>query len=808
MSKLCIVALVFLWIQVAGISQNSFSGKVGIKNTESPLPGAIIYFPDLKQGAVANPEGKFRLNNLPAGSFLVEIRSLGYKSYINYIKIAGNVTLNIELEESVTEMNEVVVTGSVVSTQKLLNPIPVVSLAHHELERNSALNVIDGLTKVPGIAQISTGNAISKPIIRGLGYNRVLVLHDDIRQEGQQWGDEHGVEIDDNSIDKVEIIKGPGSLIYGSDALAGVLNFISTPTLPDGKIQSLVQANYQSNNNLMDYSLNNQGNINGLNWLVRGTYKKAGNYRNRYDDRVYNSGDNEKNLNGYLGLTKSWGYSFLRFATFNQELGIIEGERNEDGRFITLVPQPGDILEETEVSDNKLRSYDIDIPRQKIQHNRLQMNSKFLLGEGSLQTDFGFQNNVRKEFADFAEPETEELHFSLNTFNYQVKYILADMGGWQNIAGIGGMTQHNHNKGEEQLIPDYTMNDIGIYVTTQKTWEKFHIAGGIRYDNRYINSKELLNEGVDFPLHSTDYKFEGFKKHFSNLTLGIGITGNISKSSVIKLNYSNGYRAPNLAELATNGKHEGTFRYEYGNRNLKPEVSHQLDAGLTVSTHHLSLEVTPFLNNIQHYIYLHKLTSVLGSDSIPDPDDPSPAFRYKQGNALLYGGEISIDVHPHPFDFVHLQQTFSLVRGTLKNQTDSTRNLPFMPAPSYRAEIKLQKIQIKRLRNPYALLEYNYYFKQDKIFKAYGTETSTPSYALLNFSMGAEIISAKNEPLFSIYFMINNIADVGYQNHLSRLKYAPENLATGRAGIFNPGRNFTVKLEIPIVFKGSKIVEE
>jgi iron complex outermembrane receptor protein len=808
MSKLYIIVLALLFIQVTANSQNSLSGKVGIKETENPLPGAIIYLPDLKQGTVANADGKFRFNNLPSGNFLVEIRSMGYKSYINYVKITGNITLDVALEESAVEMNEVVVTGSVMSTQKLLNPIPVVSLTEHELERNSALNVVDGLTRVPGVAQISTGNAISKPVIRGLGYNRVLVLHDDIRQEGQQWGDEHGVEIDDNSIDKVEIIKGPGSLMYGSDALAGVLNFISTPTLPSGKIQSTAQANFQSNNNLMDYSLNNQGNINGVNWLIRGTYKKAGNYRNRYDDLVYNSGYNEKNLNGYLGLTKSWGYSFLRFSTFNQELGIIEGERNENGRFISFVPRPNDVLEETEVSGSKLHSYDIDVPRQEIRHNRVQLNSKFLLREGSIQTDFGFQNNVRKEFADFAEPNTEELHFALNTFNYQLKYILPDMGGWQNIAGIGGMTQQNRNKGEEQLIPDYNLNDLGLFLTTQKTWEKLHLAGGIRYDNRYVNSKELLKPGVDSPSQANDYKFEGFKKHFSNITLGIGVTRNITKSSVIKLNYSNGYRAPNLAELATNGKHEGTFRYEYGNKSLKPEFSHQLDAGVTVSTHHFSVEITPFVNSIQHYIYLNKLTNVLGSDSIPDPEDPAPAYQYKQGNALLYGGEISMDLHPHPFDFIHLQQSFSLVRGILKNQTDSTRNLPFMPAPNYRAEIRIQKIQFKRLKNPYALLEYNYYFKQNKIFSAYGTETPTPSYALLNFSMGAEVTSAKNETLFSVYFMINNIADVGYQNHLSRLKYAPENLATGRTGIYNPGRNFSIKIEVPIVFKGSKNIEE
>ncbi len=796
--------LIYILLQLFAISvsgQNSLSGTITVIETGLPLPGAIVYLPELMQGTVSNSDGKFRINNLPAGTFLVEVKNIGFNSYVNYEKINGAVNLDVKLAESAVEMNEVLVTGSLISSQRLLNPIPVSSISRQELNRSSSYNIIDGLTNIPGISQISTGSSISKPVIRGLGYNRVLVLHDDIRQEGQQWGDEHGIEIDENSIDKVEIIKGAGSLIYGSDALAGVINFISTPSLSEGTIKGNISSGYQSNNKMMEYSALNQGNINGFNWLIRGTYKLAGNFRNNYDKIVYNSGFEEKNLNGYLGLTKKWGYSFLRISSFNQDLGIIEGERDSSGRFLTYAAQEDGSVGEITVSSEKLNSYNIDIPKQRIRHYRVQLNSKILLGKSSLQTDFGFQKNIRKEFANAGMPDLAELDFVLNTFNYALKLNLPVIDDWRSIAGINGMVQANTNEGEEQLIPDYHLNDIGFFLTTQKTWNKFHLSTGIRIDNRFITSERLLKEGIDNPVSSKDYKFEGFNKKFANASFGIGISRNISTSAILKLNFSKGFRAPNLAELATNGKHEGTFRYEIGNKNLRSEVSNQMDAGMVYNTHHLNFEVNTFLNNVRNYIYINKLANVSGSDSIPDPSDPSPAFIFKQGNAILYGGEVNLDIHPHPFDFIHLQQTFSYVRGIMQHQSDSTRNLSFIPPAQYKAEIRIQPSKFKMLQNPYILLEYRYFFPQNNVFNAFSTETPTLGYGLLNFGVGTEIRKLGKRTLAAIHFEIANLLNTTYQNHLSRLKYAPSNPATSRHGIFNAGRNFTIKLEIPLTIK-------
>lgn len=795
---------IFICLFVALLSttlkaQNSLHGLIKDKDTGEPIPGAIVYLTELKQGTTAHESGIFELNDLPTGNFMVEIRSIGYKSYIHNVLIKGNVELNVELVESAVEMNEVVVTGSVSTTQKMLNPIPTYSVEKSQLQHSGSSNIIEALTKVPGVFQISTGPAISKPVIRGLGYNRVLVLYDDIRQEGQQWGDEHGVEIDDKSIDKVEIIKGPGSLAYGSDAMAGVVNFLSAPTLSQGQIRGNVSMNYQTNNGLMDYYASNHGNIKGFNWLVQGTYKLAGNYSNRYDGKVYNSGFNEQNLSGYLGLTKHWGFSFLRFSTFNQHLGLIEGERDSNGRFVKLVPVSQDQVEELPATNNDLNSYGIDVPQQTIRHNRVQLNSKILLGNSNVQADIGFQQNLRQEFSNPLAPKDPELAFRLKSFYYNLKYNFPETGGWHNIAGVSGMIQKNDNQGDEKLISDYTINDAGLFFTTSKTWERTHLSAGIRVDNRHINSKQLLKDGINIPTGSEDYKFEGFKKNITNVSMGLGLSRNLSSTIVVKANFSNGFRAPNLAELATNGKHEGTFRYEYGNKNLKAETSQQTDVGLSYASRHIAFEVSPFLNNVQNFIYIKKLAGITGNDSIPDQEDPSPAFKYTQGNAVLYGGEISLDVHPHPYDFIHIKQSLSLVRGILKNQTDSTRNLPMIPPVTYQFELKLQPARnTHKLSKPYILLEYNYIFEQNRIFSAFGTETKTPRYGLLNIGLGTDFTGKNKEPLFSIHVLITNLMDVAYQNHLSRLKYAPENVVSRRMGIYNMGRNVSFSVEIPL----------
>ena len=224
------------WADNMGNQHPCLSGKITDTHRE-PVIGATVYFPELKTGAVTDTVGNYTLDNLPKRIMLVQISALGYKMIAENIDLKTIYKKDFVLTESVVEINEVVVTGQSGATQMIKMPTPMSIITQKELQQQSASNLIDAISSQPGISQITTGSGISKPVIRGLGYNRVVVVNDGVRQEGQQWGDEHGIEIDENEVSRVEILKGPASLMYGSDAMAGVINFFSAPILSQGKMR-------------------------------------------------------------------------------------------------------------------------------------------------------------------------------------------------------------------------------------------------------------------------------------------------------------------------------------------------------------------------------------------------------------------------------------------------------------------------------------------------------------------------------------------------------------------------------------------
>ena len=203
------------------------------------------------------------------------------------------------------ELKEVTVTGAVGDMKMKETPMPILMLQAKELHQLPSTNLIDAIAKQPGVSQITTGSGISKPVIRGLGYNRIVVVNDGIRQEGQQWGDEHGIEIDANEVGSVEILKGPASLMYGSDAMGGVLVFKGMPTLPEGSIKGRVNAEYQTNNGLLGASFNLAGNLKGFTWDARFSKKHARAYRNRFDGYVPNSQFGERAFSLKAGLMRN-----------------------------------------------------------------------------------------------------------------------------------------------------------------------------------------------------------------------------------------------------------------------------------------------------------------------------------------------------------------------------------------------------------------------------------------------------------------------------------------------------------------------
>ena len=633
------------------------------------------------------------------------------------------------------QLNEIVVTGLAGDSKMKDMPAPVSVIRPADLTARSGGNIIDAIAAEPGLSEITTGGGISKPVIRGMGYNRVVVVNDGIRQEGQQWGDEHGIEMDGAGIHSVEILKGPASLMYGSDALAGILIFHPEPIRGPGEFGGSLSSEYQTNNGLLAYSLAADGNIKG--WLLGGRFsdKYAHAFRNSLNGQVANSGYRERAASGMLGRNGSWGYTRLRFSYFHLTPGMIEGEGDNFG-------------------------YTPDLPFQHVRHYKVVSDNTFHLGPGNLKVILGWQQNRRQEFEESAEEPG--LDFRLNTVNYDLRYQATFSGDWKTAFGLAGMGQKSENLGEEFLIPAYGLLDAGLFATATKSLGEWTLSGGLRADIRWLHSEALPG------------RFEDFHRRFPGISASLGAVRPLGKHFTFRANIARGFRAPNLSELGSNGEHEGTFRFELGNKDLKPEYSLQGDLGLDFTSEHVSVQSAFFISRIDNYIYSARNGEL--------SDEGLPVYAFRSGLAHLGGGEIGIDIHP--VHQLHLSSAFSCVYAREKGGDD----LPLIPAPRLYSEIKYEFTHGgSLLNNAFLSLNLDWNMAQNHFYAAGGTETATPAYLLLGASAGTDVVIGGKTRL-SLYIIGSNLTDQAYMPHLSRLKYI---------GIASMGRNVTFKMVVP-----------
>jgi iron complex outermembrane receptor protein len=760
------------------------SGKISDESTGQVLQGASVYFPELKKGVVTNDKGVYQINIKP-GNYIVEVSYIGFSLQTITLSIQINLVKDFMLNHAVVENTNVTVTSFLRSTSSKKTPTPISIIKKEDFFKGVSTNLIDALSKTPGVTQLSTGPAISKPIIRGLGYNRVVVLNDGVKQEGQQWGDEHGIEIDEYNVTRTEVLKVPASIIYGSEALSGVINITSNVPVAEGALRGNVFSNYQSNNNLQGYHFDIAGNKNGLVWGLNASSKKASDYKNKYDGYVYNSKFSELNGGGFLGIEKDWGYSHLIINKFSQKLGMIEGTRNNLGKFTkqTIINgASGNSIVEVPATESDFNSFTPSIPYQYIQHTKYILDNSINWGTGKLKANIAYQRNQRQEFGNIEMPSEKSLYFDLGTLNYSFQYLLPETNNWKHTIGVNGLQQNNKNKGVEALIPEYKSVEVGLFFYTQKHIDKFNFSGGARIDKKGI-------------------QFNGLQKDYGDIAGSLGMTYEATNDLIFKLNIARGYRAPNLAELGSNGAHEGTNRYEYGNTNLKSEKSLQFDAGIEWSNEHISFSGNAFYNNVTNYIFYQKLIGAHGGDSIINKEGKDYfAFAYNQQDAKLIGAEFNLDIHPHPLDGLHIENTVSIVNGTFKKALAGSINLPTIPSMRWIAELRYELPKnTGKLKYTYASLQFDNVATQHNPFTGYNTETKTAGYTLINIGVGAHI-TKKDKQLFSISLVAQNLTDIAYQSHLSRLKYTDENILTGRTGVFNMGRNYSLKINIPLQF--------
>jgi len=718
-------------------SQNKISGTVSDKD-HKPLSNIIVSIPEIHKETITNDSGNYVLTNLPNGNFKIVFSCIGYATQTLSVSIsAQEIIQNITLEETITHMDEVIVSTAFNKLQSQ-NVMKVEHQSLKALQQKGAATLIEGLATIPGVSQVSTGTSIGKPVIRGLSGNRVLVYSQGVRLENQQFGEEHGLGLNDAGVESVEVIKGPSSLLYGSDALGGVLyfnpeKFANTDEFKTDFGQRLFSNTLGSNSTL---GLKTSGEH--WKFLVRGSYNTHGDYKIPDGDRVTNTRFNETDLKAGIGYSNSGFSSVLRY-NFNQlDLGI---------------PEEGIAAQST--------SHSTLYPKQGVDNHILSLHNTFYFKNSKLDADLGYIFNDRSEFED---SDVAVLHMKLKTLNYDVKYYLPKFGKIETIVGVQGMHQTNTNFGEELLIPNAVTNDFGIFGTANYEWGKNVIQAGLRFDNRNVKTE---NHGV---VGEEGY-FEAIDKSFDSFNASLGYKTNLAEDFTLRLNIASGFRAPNLAELTSNGVHEGSNRYEIGNANLKNEQNLQTDLNLEYKSSHFELFANGFYNHINNYIFISPNGNVIDGNNVYD---------YVQADAKLYGGEAGIHFHPHPLDWLHFTSSFETVIG----EKDNGDNLPLIPANKWNNTFR-GEFDIKNWwKDGFATVNIESVFDQNNIGEF---ETKTNDYTLVNLSLGGKIILGKTN--FNLNLNANNVFDKTYVSHLSRLK---------ADGIPNIGRNIILGVNFMI----------
>lgn len=740
-------AVIFIFIGLSCIyagAQTLVSGKVTDQNGK-PMSGVTVYIPYLNKGTVSNNEGKYIIKNLPVGKIVIQFSFIGYNTKIETITLkSGQSNLDISMTEAIVESQEVVVTGGTISSQHQ-NAVKIDILRSRDIFLSGTSNFVQSLSKIPGVEMIAKGEGVSKPVIRGLSMNDILVLNNGVRIENYQFSENHPMGIDDNDVDQVEVIKGPASLLYGSDALGGVINFIKGKPAPVGTISGDFSSQLFSNTNGFNTSLGIKGALKNVYAGVRVSMKSHEDFKQGNGAFVPNSRFKEWSLSANSGFTGKKFTSRFTYDFFAQKLGM-------------TVPS---VI--TQISEAGRKN---EIWYQDLSHHCLSNQTKVFFGRFKWETTIGMQQAQRKLFKTLDIPSVE---MKLGTITYESKLIFQPNDKSHYVTGIQGLSQSNRNQSNrsDQFLPDANVLNLGLIAFAQHSFrQKLNLQGGIRYDYYRTETFALGTVGTE------GYHIPVFKA-FSSVNGSMGATYQYSDKLLFRANIAKAFRVPNLSELTSNGEHGS--RYEIGNELLNPEHAYECD----ISTHYhgkfLSFDLAGFYNHIDDYIYITPTNETASSGL--------NIFRFSQTNARLYGGEAVIHFHPIKTPWLHCKAIFSSVTG---RRADGDY-LPFIPARKIYYEIRAGKDSILFFKQSYIWISGQSALEQNfpSLF-----ETGTQSYTLINAGMSTDINIGNQKLLLGL--SVNNIFDIAYFDHLSTLK---------PLGFYNQGRNISLAVKIPFQIK-------
>ena len=737
-----IVFFIFLLLHQFIYAQISLNGTVTDKNTGEKLPGVNIYIPELQKGTVTDNQGIYKFENLPKGNFKIQFSFVGYAKVIQNVRLSEkNEHLDVQMREESILAEEIVVSGGSYSTQHE-NAIKIESLSAEKLAMANSASFIESIAQTPGVDMISKGIGIATPVIRGLSLSNILLLNNGVRMENFQFSENHPFMINEAGVDRVEIIKGPASLLYGSDAIGGVINIIDEKPPAVGAVNADAHIDYYTNT----YGINAGAGFKTTfknDWFInlRAGFKSHEDYYGGAGQQVPNSRFNTDFIKINTGINKTYGKFILRYNYDRMKLGL-------------TIP-PAISLIENNSRNNEFWYQDLG------NHFIASQNTLFIK-RIKLELDIAFQQNNRKLHGSSLTPVFTLVDMQLNTLNYDLKTYIDLSSGLQLISGLHGMYQENNNaQAPEHVLPDYKMNDASLYsLLKYKKSEKFNLQFGLRYDLRFINIPEQLKSGNQ---DENEYLL-ALKTDYDNLNGSLGFTYRVMDDLLVRANIASAYRSPNIAELTQDGIHGD--RYEQGNRNLESQKSLETDMSAHYHLQHFIFDVAGFYNLINDYIYLAPTNDTT--------DAGLKIYRYKQDNAAIYGLETGL---------AYKQKIFSakISYAYLRGMQNNGENLPFIPQNKINANINLLKKHLAFLKQFEFSISGVYAFDQNHPAMF---ESKTDKWFILNSSLSFEIGAAKHILRFKIFG--NNIFDKIYYDHLSTLK---------GLSYYNPGRNMGISIK-------------
>ena len=705
--------LLFCFLSFAAQAQ-LFTGTVLDKDTHEPIPFAEVYFPDLQSGTLADEQGFFSIDLNGIKEIRLRITYVGYEPLEEVINLSKEHQKTFYLEESHYNLEEVIVSAPVGKLQRTT----VSSVAHlkmKNLKEVAPLTLAEAISNIPGVDQNTTGTGIGKPVIRGLSGSRIVTYAQGIRIENQQWGDEHGLGVGETGIENVEVIKGPASLLYGADALGGVLYFIDERYAKENSVEVSAQTAFQSNTLGSSNDLGLKIHKGKLKFNLFAGYNSHADYQIPDGTRVFNTRFDEKNLKAAWGFNTSNWISNLRYSFLQNDFGIAE---------------------DADYTQKAERQF--VLPFQTINDHALSFENDFFIGESKIQTTLGYTTNYRREFEDDKLHPALGLH--LNTFTWQAKWdspVYKSLFSF--ILGSQGMLQQNLNNGEEVLIPDAKVRDAGIFGLMNVEFENVQLQAGLRLDERKI--KAIPTQDI-----------AGIERRYRGFSFSTGGVYSWGKTKW-RLNLSTGFRSPNTSELLSDGVHEGTNRYEKGNPGLVNENATQIDFSVDYSNEHIQLSANPFYTNIRNYIFLSPTDTVI---------DGNPVFEYLQKDASLYGGEFGIHFHPHQIHWLHIKSDFSAVFAEDKDG----KALPLIPQTKLNTTLRAELSSKHKIGFSGIYIQHTYKFRQDRT-----GQFETPTAAWQVFHAGASLRFEPGHSKGELSAGIKNIFNATYIDHLSRFKY-------------------------------------